>query len=152
MAPQPEIGKKHHLLHVGYGLIVAVLVLMALAINSEIDRHRIHKTAVYLDSRVTQQERENARQNEKLQLQEQKSSSQDKKLKQQRERILRQERAINRLDRLRRMDAHALLGLHNELAGRRVRDAQVKQRLDQLEKNNATARSVINTTPTGDHP
>lgn len=147
MSPQPDRRKQHHLLYTGYGLIAAVLVLMAMAINSEVDRSRLHDKATDLDARVVELKAGHRAAEHKLLEQASENAAQDETLQQQRERIQRQERAIAHLARLRAQDARALTGLHNELAVRYTDDAQVKQRLQQLEANNAAARSVINTTP-----
>jgi septal ring factor EnvC (AmiA/AmiB activator) len=147
MSPQPDRRKQHHLLYTGYGLIAAVLVLMAMAVNSGVDRARLHRQAGHLDQRVAELTTAHRAAERKLIQQANENAAQDETLLQQRARIQRQERAISRLARLRAQDARALTGLHNELAVRYTDDAQVKKRLQQLEANNAAARSVINTTP-----
>jgi chromosome segregation ATPase len=147
MSPQPDRRKQHHLLYTGYGLIAAVLVLAAMAINSEVDRARLHDKATDLDARVAELNTAHRSAEAKLIEQANENAVQDETLQQQRARIRRQELAIAHLARLRAQDSRALTGLHNELAVRYADDAQVKQRLQQLEANNAAARSVINTTP-----
>lgn len=54
MSPQPDRRKQHHLLYTGYGLIAAVLVLMAMAVNGGIDRARLHRQAGHLDTRIAE--------------------------------------------------------------------------------------------------
>ncbi len=147
MNHQPDRRQHHRLLYVGYGLIVAVLVLLAMAINGGIDRARLHRQALHLDGRVVELTTAHKAAEQKLIAQANENAVQDETLLEQRARIHRQEHAIARLARLRKQDARALTGLHNELAVRYADDAQVKQRLQQLEKNNATARTVINATP-----
>lgn len=147
MSPQPDRRKQHHLLYTGYGLIAAVLVLLAMAVNGGIDRARLHRQAGNLDTRIAELTAAHHAAELKLSDQAHENATQDETLKEQRARIHRQELAIDRLAKLRTQDARALTGLHNELAVRYTDDARVKQRLQQLEANNAAARSVINTTP-----
>lgn len=147
MSLQPDRRRHHHLLYVGYGLIAAVIVLMAVSVNGWVDRARLHRVTTGLDQRIAEFKADQLQAGKKLQQQAIEIHAQKETLQQHRELIQSQAAAISRLARLRTQQARALTGLHNELAVRYADDAEVKQRLQQLESNNATARKVINTTP-----
>lgn len=147
MSHRPDRRRQHHLLYVGYGLIAAVLILMAVTLNGWIDRARLHDETAALDSRIAAFKDDQTAAEKLLAEQATEIRSQNETLQQHRDRIQRQEVALSRLARLRRQDARSLTGLHNELAVRYAGDAEVKQRLQQLEKSNAAARTVINATP-----
>lgn len=143
MSRNPDHRGNHHQLYTGYGLIVAVLVLMALSINSYVDRGQLHRKTVDLDDRVAALSDRYSETRDQLQTQTRENATQDETLKRQHERLQRQEQIIAKLARLRMLDSHALTALHDELAARYAHDVQVKRRLDQLEANNSAARTVI---------
>jgi hypothetical protein len=137
----------HHQLWVGYALIVAVIVLMVLAVNSAMQAKALRLKTTDLDGRIGTLKTEHEKAVRLLSSQMSENSRQDSMLAAQARAAEQQREAIARLARLRRQDATALTGLHNELAVRFTDDARVKQRLQQLEANNAAARTLINTTP-----
>lgn len=137
----------HHLLWVGYGLVFSVLVLLALAATGAMQAYTLRHKTTDLYQRLGKLNDDHQQSQRMLRHQVEESQQLGKALAKQRQRVQHQESAIARLARLRRQDATALTSLHNELAVRYADDARVKQRLQQLEANNAAARSVINTTP-----
>lgn len=147
MAPDHSRDRAHRILWIGYALIFSVLVLAALAVASAVQTHALRDKTMDLYGRIgaLQTAHENAER--LLAEQSTENQQQDVALADQTERMRQQERAIKRLSHLRKQDATALTSLHNELAVRYTDDAHVKQRLQQLEANNATARSVISTAP-----
>lgn len=139
--------RSHRILWIGYALIFSVVVLAALAVTSAVQTHALRDKTVDLYGRIG--ELKSAHKTAQTLLEEQASENrhQDERIAEQNERLRRQGQAITRLSRLRKQDATALTSLHNELAVRNTADAPVKQRLQQLEANNAAARNVINTAP-----
>lgn len=147
MANERQHDRAHRILWVGYALILSVVVLAALAVTSAVQTHALRDKTMDLYSRIG--ELKSAHKTAQTQLGEQASENrqQDARIAEQNERLRLQGQAITRLSRLRKQDATALTGLHNELAVRNTADAPVKERLEQLEANNAAARSVISTAP-----
>jgi chromosome segregation ATPase len=144
---QPDRRLKHHQLWVGYALIVAVIVLMVLAVNSAMQAKALRQKTTNLDGRISSLTAEHQHATKLLSEQQRENLQQDGDIAEQKRRLLRQESAIARLARLRKQDSNALTSLHNELAVHHTTDARIKQRLQQLEANNAAARNVINATP-----
>lgn len=144
---QPDRRKSHRVLYLGYGLIVAVIVLLALAVNGQIDRRRLHVQAVDLYQHVNTLNTKHAVTELLLADQVSENKKQDQQLKDQQAVALKQDKAMRSLRYLRNRDAHALTALHNELAVRHATDPQVKSKLQQLETSNAAARSVIQNAP-----
>lgn len=149
-------SKTHRVLYLGYGLIVAVIVLMALAVNGQIDRNRLHGQAVDLYTHVDTLKTKGEQTERLLATQVRENRQQDQRLQEQQDVATKQARAMRSLRYLRNRDAHALTALHNELAVRHASDPQVKDKLQQLETSNAAARSVIQNAPpqgaTASHP
>lgn len=148
--------KSHRVLYLGYGLIVAVIVLMALAFNGQIDRNRLHVQAVDLYQHVDTLKTKGEKTEKLLASQVLENQQQDERIKEQQELAMKQAKAMRSLRYLRNRDAHALTALHNELAVRHATDPQVKNKLEQLETSNAAARTVIQNAPppsaTASHP
>jgi|SRR6185437_1341480 len=144
---QPDRHFHHHQLWVGYALIVAVIVLLVLAVNSAMQAKALRQKTTDLDGRISSLTTEHKQARKLLTAQARENQRQDDAIAEQKQRLLRQEAAIARLARLRKQDSTSLTSLHNELAVRHTTDARIKQRLQQLEANNAAARNVINATP-----
>lgn len=142
-----ERQKTHRVLYLGYGLIVAVIVLMALAVNGQIDRKRLHGQAVDLYNHVDKLKTKGEQTERLLASQVSENRHQDQQLQEQQDLATKQARALRSLRYLRNRDARALTALHNELAVRHATDPQVKDKLQQLETSNAAARTVIQNAP-----
>lgn len=136
------------LLWVGYGLVLTVIVLLSLATTGAIQVYHLRAGATALAQRVADVSDDNKAAREELAAQVRENKRQDELLTTQQRQARKRDAAIAALRKLRQQDTPALTALHNELAARYVDDARVKQRLQQLEASNATARRVISTAPT----
>lgn len=139
--------KSHRVLYLGYGLIVAVIVLLALAVNGQMDRSKLHVQADGLIHHVDQLKTRGEAAEKLLASQVLENKQQDQRIKEQQELAMKQAKAMRSLRYLRNRDAHALTALHNELAVRHATDPRVKNKLEQLETSNAAARTVIQNAP-----
>lgn len=135
---------QHPQLWVGYGLILAVIVLGVTAITAQFQHAALRATAAHQSREIEGLKARDATARQRLQQLDQVNHAQDQSLSIQRQDLARQQRAIHHLSRLRRIDDRALIALRDELAARHAGDAHIRARLEQLEHNNAAAQAAIN--------
>jgi len=134
---------RHPQLWLGYGLILAVILLGVTAITAQFQHADMRRVAARQSHAIA--DLRDARQADRrriVALQDQ-NRAQDQSLAIDRADLGRQQQAIGRLARLRTLDWRAITALHNELAVRRIHDAAVRDRIKQLETSNAAARATI---------
>jgi len=130
-------------LWVGYGLILAVIVLGVTAITAQFQHAQMRAVARAQAADIATLRQGRQGDHRRIVALQDQNHAQDQSLALDRNDIARQQRAIAQLGRLRNADWHAITALHNELAVRRVHDAAVRDKLKQLEASNAAARATI---------
>lgn len=136
--------KPHHpQLWLGYALIIGVIVLAVTAINTQFQYQSMRRVDARQTADISRLNADKAIHAARLQDLQQTAHQQGMSIAIQRSDLERQQQAIRQLSRLRNADAHVLLGLRDELAATHASDAQIRQRLVQLESSNAAARAAL---------
>lgn len=149
----PDHSKQRHpQLWVGYGLILAVILLGVTAVTTQFQYLAIRHVDAAQTAAINDLRMKHASATAKARDLENHSAELDATLAIQHADLDRQQRAIDHLERLRKADAAALTSLHNELAVHHVADAVVRARLEQLERSNIAAHTTINAATNGTHP
>jgi len=137
---------QHPQLLLGYALIGAETVLGTSTVSSQIQHYQERRVVAAQASKLRNLGAANERATRRIGVLESQNLDQYTTLAEHRGEIQRQDAAIERLKHLRRADLKAITTLHNTLAAHHLADQRVQRELQQLEANNAAARSAIQAT------
>lgn len=144
MASHDRRPVRHSQLWMGYGLVLAVVVFGATAITAQFQHADMRAAAAGQAREIAALKASQSHDRARIKQLGEVNAQQDQTLTLQQQDMRMQQQAIHRLASLQRRGSRTLAGLHDELAASHASGAQVRQRLEQLEQNNAAAKATIN--------